>query len=273
VYPRRVKVNGEFWEKTVADKSPDKPGIWRSCMFAPSYKDHEGKDESVPDFKRLGLEGRAYYGFRDFRMTSPTGVNFGENVRPDITVIPARMFGMEFARTEGHEHLSGLPEIYENILGNVGFLLFKPSKKNPARIKDAMLVVSEPGDHVLFPPGYAHITINLGKMPAIVTDLVSTEAKPGFEEIRKRSGGSHYITLGKEGSWFEVQGNANYEEIPELRIVRPASEIILPTGIMLRKGEPMFKIHSKGKVGPFMFLNDKDQGKYGQMYNRAFRSL
>lgn len=268
-YPSWATVKGEFWEKSIADNG--RPGIWRSLMFASSYKKFDGSDDVKPDFKKLGLEGRAYFGFRDYRMTCPKEGKFGEKVRPDVTVIPARMFGREFARTEGHTHLSGLPEIYETISGKVGYLLFKPLKHAPSRIGDAMLVVSEPGDHILFPPGYAHITINLDRtQPAIVTDLVSSEANPSFEEIRRRAGGSHHIVSNGQDPALRVQKNPQFDDVPELRIVKPAEELILPTGKLLRKGDPMFNIYAEGRVGPFMFLNDPEQWGYQAMYDKAF---
>lgn len=269
-YPSWAEVNGEFWEKKIADE-PGKKGIWRSLMFARSYKSFDGKDDSLPDFERLGLNGRAYFGFRNYRIICPREMKKIGGLRPDITIIPARGFRLEYARTEGHEHLSGLPEIYETILGEVGYLLFKFDKQNPRRVDDAMLVISKEGDHVIFPDGYAHITINLDKkQPAIVTDIVSEEANPSFEKIRNNNGGPYYITTQSPYSERKADENFSYECAPKLRVVKPAEKIELPDGSLLRRGEPMFNFLIEGKAEALRFLEDREQGKYQDFYERAF---
>lgn len=272
-YPSWAEVGGEFWEKSIADKN-GKKGIWRSLMFAKSYKTFDGKDDSLPDFDKLGLNGRAYFGFRNYKIICPREMRKVGGLRPDITIIPARGFRLEYARTEGHEHLSGLPEIYETILGNVGYLLFKFDKQNPRRVDDAMLVISKEGDHVIFPNEYAHITINLDKkQPAIVTDIVSEKANPDFQKIRDNNGGPYYVIMQSAFSEGKPEENFSYEYAPELRIVKPAEKIELLDGSLLRKGEPMFEFLIQNKKEALKFLEDEEQEKYQDLYERAFEAI
>ena len=105
----------------------------------------------------------------------------------------------EYIRTEGHHHKTNLPEVYENNYGRNIFLLFKVRHNYPEEdssidkpgyeeIEDVMAVFAEPGDHVLFPPGYQHITINIGNTPFVMTDWVSTNAQSSFKYIKRHNG-------------------------------------------------------------------------------------
>ena len=85
-----------------------------------------------------------------------------EDLRYDITVIPARILCGEYVKTKGHHHPPGpggvpYPEIYEVLRGEAHYLL------QTRAADDVRLVRAAAGDRVLVPPGYGHVTINPGE--------------------------------------------------------------------------------------------------------------
>ena len=105
-----------------------------------------------------------YYMYRELSMGKKDALLIKEHgLRYDITVIPPRMLGCEFVKTEGHYHplVPGtqitFPEIYEVLGGEVHYILQKPAGEG---IEDVILIKAGAGDKVIIPPGYGHLTIN-----------------------------------------------------------------------------------------------------------------
>lgn len=121
-------------------------------------------------------------------------------IRYDITVIPQYRLGAEFNKTLGHYHTiaeQGLeyPEIYEVISGSALFIL-------QMRISDLCyfveLVYGNVGDTLLIPPNYGHITINTGKAPIVLANLLSDGFSSNYKDIIKMGGGAVYVTSNGE---------------------------------------------------------------------------
>jgi len=69
----------------------------------------------------------------------------------------------------------------------------------------------------------------------------------------------------------DIEVNPKYETPPGLRILRPAKEIVLPSGYKLRKGEALFNVpRMREGLDALIFLNEPWQAKYHKMYEKAY---
>ncbi|OGJ17643.1 hypothetical protein A3K73_03595 [Candidatus Pacearchaeota archaeon RBG_13_36_9] len=244
---------GEPWFKTLA--------IWRSLKLACDCTDEKGNITKQPNLERYRDPHSILY-------TGRRGVYWDNNdlwdlinkkkIRSDVTLLHSGTIAGELIRTEGHEHLSNFPEIYETINGRGGYLLFKA---HDDEVEDVMFVISEKGDHVVFPPGYKHISVNIGETPLVMTDWVSTEANTNFDYIRRHNGGPYWVVK-KDKLWFVR--NLRYKKSPRIRVVKPAPEI---SELEIKKGEPMFNLVKDGKIEKLDFLNDTSKRDF---YKKAF---
>lgn len=260
-------VVGHSWAKFIGDDR--ELGVWRSLRIAHSYTDLEGNVLNAPDLTKFRAEGMPlYFGMREFY----TSGKFLDDlrvarIRPDITVLPVARIGRQFNETAGHVHAQ--PEIYSVVSGEAMFELSKPRKEGQG-IEDIFGVVARAGEHVVFRPGYVHKTINIGSSPLIVTDLVSYDAKPSFDEIRKKCGMPYWVLESQNGMHFEFEKNPRYGgEMPAFRIVKPNPDLDLGNGIFLRRGVPLFDIPKlQGGIRALEFLNslDEDNPIYDDLY-------
>jgi oxalate decarboxylase/phosphoglucose isomerase-like protein (cupin superfamily) len=260
--------SGESWEKYLEDR-PMQKGIWRSLKIAKEFINKEGSEKQY-DFSQFWSAGKPiYYGIREFYNDSNILRLLRERkIRPDVTIIPGGVIGRELNRTEGHEHLSGLPEIYSVIHGKAGFFLFEFGDR-PYEIKNEKFVVAEAGEHVLFPPRYAHITVNLNLgMPLVITDLVSYDAKPDFNRVREMKGAGYSIVYHK-GWAFGVEANKACRKVEGSDVIKPAREIRFSNGFVLKKGESLFDVpRREGGLEALGFLNSISNGS---IYENAYR--
>jgi len=260
---------GEEWEKFLEDGNAGQKGIFRSLRVGRGHLGEEGKK---PNLEKFWAEGRAIYsGKRRFYLDSYVLASLdGIKVRPDITILPSGMIDWELIRTQGHIHLGNLPEIYSVVFGKAGFLLFEFGK-DIWEVKNPRLIVAEPGEHVLFGSYDAHITVNLGSEPLVVTDFVSHNANPEFERIGRMNGGPYWIMKDGSSELPDIDVNPKYEPPPKLRILRPSKDIVLPNGYKLRKGEALFNVpQTREGLEALTFLNEPWQAKYHKMYENAY---
>jgi len=256
----------KYWKKTISGTTVSSEPFWKSLKLAVDCTDEAGNIIKEPEFSNYEKK-ELYFGYNGAFLNEEEPLKLIEqnNLRPDITIIPPGMVGEEFIRTEGHEHLSSLPEVYETVLGKNIYFLFKRKSTDSDDIEDVIAVFAEEGDHVIFPPGYQHVSINIGNTPFIMTDWVSTNANPDFRFIKKHNGLPYWVVKGKKG--VEFVKNPRYKgEVPEIRRVKPAEEI---TEFSLKKGVPMFNLVKEGKINMLDFLNDKT-GKYDEVYKKVF---
>jgi len=260
---------GESWEKYLEDGNVGQNGVWRSFRVG---REHLGEEGRKLDLNRFWANGRSIYsGQRRFYMNNDVLASLdGIKVRPDVTTLPSGMIDWELIRTQGHIHNNPLPEIYSVIFGKAGFLLFEFGK-DIWESKNPRLIVAEPGEHVLFGPYDAHITVNLGNEPLVVTDFVSYDANPEFDRIGRMNGGPYWIMRDGSSELPDIDVNPKYETPPKLRILRPSREIVLPNGYKLRKGEALFNVpRMREGLEALRFLSDPEQVKYLKMYEKAY---
>jgi len=159
-----------------------------------------------------------YYMYRDLYMSRADKDRLQEfDLRYDITVIPPRMLGSEYVKTAGHYHplvpgeSVSFPEIYEVLEGEALYLLQNQDAS------DVVIVKAGPGDKVLIPPGYGHITINPSNKRLKMANFIARSFTSDYRPILDRKGGAYYYT-----SHGYVR-NQEYASPGNLREVAPLS--------------------------------------------------
>jgi glucose-6-phosphate isomerase len=143
---------------------------------------------------------------------------FGRSkIRFDITVMAELDLGMESNKTMGHYHPLAVgelsyPEVYQLILGSATFLL---QKEERGRITDVVLVEAKQGDALLIPPNYGHVTINSGRGPLVMSNLVSDAFSSVYDAYISKSGAAYYLLKDKG-----LLANRKYGPIPDPRFAR-----------------------------------------------------
>lgn len=123
------------------------------------------------------------------------------NIRYDITVIPAKIIEKEYNKTYGHYHPIAeenltYPEIYQVLLGKAVFILQKPNRNGSVDVK---IINAKTGEVVLIPPGYGHVTINPeNKETLVLANLVSSLFESEYTEYKKNRGAAYYYMNGGE---------------------------------------------------------------------------
>jgi len=154
-----------------------------------------------------------YFMYRDLAR-SPADWEWLHNhhLRYDLTVIPARDLCGERVKTKGHYHPrnpagTGYPEIYEVLEGEAHYLL------QSSDLRDVILMAAEPGDLVIIPPGYGHVTINPSPEETLsMANIVSTAFGSEYGQYEARHGAAYYeLTSGR------LARNQAYPEVPSLR--------------------------------------------------------
>ena len=136
-------------------------------------------------------------------------------LRFDLTRIPPGNISGEFVKTKGHYHPKatdgmGYPELYQVITGCAHYLMQKED------LSDIVVVEAGPGDVVLVPPGYGHVTINPSSEELLMSNIVSDAFSSIYGHYEEKQGGVYY-EFEKEG-W---KANPAYGDIGEIRIAKP----------------------------------------------------
>ncbi len=151
-----------------------------------------------------------YYMFRAAGQNKEQTIFDAHNIRYDVTLLLPYGLGGEFNKTLGHYHplckdnLS-FPELYEVISGEVMYLF---QKRNEDGHYDVKLVHAKKGDKVLVEPNYGHITINIGKDPVVMSNLVNSTFQSDYRPMEQMYGGAVYITDKKT-----IVLNQNYKDV------------------------------------------------------------
>ena len=154
------------------------------------------------------------------------GIKRKGDLRYDITVIPPRLLGKEYAKTKGHEHLGNYGELYITLGGKAIYLL--QNYKN-GKIKDVYAIKSGKGGVVVIPPGYGHFTINPSRKEELKTaNWLYEESRHDYGVIDKKHGACYYYTI---NGWVK---NKNYKKIPKLRFEKPLK--LAPRDLSFLKG-------------------------------------
>mgnify|MGYP000892622300 FL=1 len=204
-----------------------------------------------------------YYMYRDLHLTEHRLLFREEGIRYDVTVLIPGTLGKEYIKTAGHYHpfkpgaSCTYPEIYEVLQGRAHYLMQKPRDfEDPsAGIDEVIAVAAEPGDKVLIPPGFGHITINKGSNFLVMSNLVADDFNSIYGPLREM-GGAGYFEIVPEG---EVQKkpafvpNHRYPSLPPLCFTRPVEL----TKFFLSKEVPQYRSFIQHRQG-FDFLTSPE---------------
>ncbi len=144
------------------------------------------------------------------------GIKKKNNLRYDITVIPAKTLGKEFTKTKGHDHLGRHGEVYIVLEGEAIYLLMAKKGKE---IKDVCAIKAKKGEVAIIPPFYGHVTINPSKKELKMANWISSNCKSDYTPFEKMKGACYFYT--KQG-WIK---NKNYKKIPKISFKKPLKNI------------------------------------------------
>ncbi len=143
-----------------------------------------------------GGPAELYFMHRDLGLPADRRTYGPQGLRFDITVLVPGVLAGEFVKTAGHHHpcppgKSGLsyPEVYGVIAGRAHYLLQDGLDRGPSR---AFLIDAAPGDIVLVPPNFGHVTINPGPGPLVMGNWVEATFASIYEPFAGRRGGCYY---------------------------------------------------------------------------------
>ena len=160
-----------------------------------------------------------YFMYRDLSKSAEDGQWLREQgLRYDITVIPARTLCGEYVKTKGHHHPANgrgipYPEIYEVREGSAHYLLQTRSAD------DVILVQAGPGDRVIVPPGYGHVTINPGEATLVMANIVSTRFESDYS-VYERFRGAAYFEIAEDS----LMKNPRYPSAAGVRVMHAADQ-------------------------------------------------
>jgi glucose-6-phosphate isomerase len=161
-----------------------------------------------------------YYMYRYFEKNIDRPIFEGADTEYDITVIEPGKVGEEFIKTKGHYHSLvpgtdlSYPEVYEVIEGEVEYLI--QTRPNDKKETEVVIIKAGVGDKIIVPPGYGHVSVNVGKIPSVSSNLQKRDLPAGadYGGFEYFHGGALYRT---ERGWQE---NPEYQ-IKSVRYVAP----------------------------------------------------
>lgn len=159
-----------------------------------------------------------YLMYRDVHSKKDEEIFRVNRLRYDITVIFPDLIGSEFAKTIGHFHPlkpgtnMAYPEIYEILFGTGYFLL--------QRDIEIYLIKAEPGQKVVVPPGFGHITINPNLTPLVVANIFADNVNSIYDFFKNNRGAGYYIVKSDDGG-VKSEKNPNYKNSGDLKIGVP----------------------------------------------------
>ncbi len=197
----------------VGDRSKRRLSELRPVLLAP---DSEGDEDRYHMYRSVARG-------EDRETISALGLRY------DVASIKPGRLGPEFAKSAGHYHpylhRSELtyPEVYEVLLGRGLFLLQRAvdHESQPGVIAEAIAIEAQPGDVVVVPPNYGHVTINPGEEPLVTSNWVSAAFCSVYEPY-ERLGGAAWFALASGGGGVEWRPNPRYTNVPPLREGSPA---------------------------------------------------
>jgi glucose-6-phosphate isomerase len=153
-----------------------------------------------------------------------------QHLRYDITIIAPAVLGREYVKTAGHYHPaapSGVPygEVYEVLHGRAAYFM---QQTDGHGITDAVVVYAGPGDKVNIPPGYGHVTVNIGDTPLVMCNLVAADFASVYGDYAERRGGAYYFIRTPDG--LAAEANPRYPVVPGLREASPSRDAELGLG-------------------------------------------
>ncbi len=233
-----------------------------NLVFGKETKEIKPSIRYFEDLKSVLIEApndsksAAYFMYRDVCLEKDRKKIEENNLRYDITIIPASVIGKEFVKTFGHSHPMvdasklAFPEVYEVISGMGHFIL---QGKN-----ECFVVEARAGDHVLIGPNLGHVTINPFNETLVLANWVERNFVSDYSEIKEKHGAAFYETT---NGWIK---NAYYLENFSLRFFKSKS---VPE-LGLNNGKPMYELVEH--IEKLEFL--KNPKKFERVFEEYFKS-
>ncbi|MDI3298820.1 MAG: glucose-6-phosphate isomerase family protein [Bacillota bacterium] len=210
-----------------------------------------GVEPVAPDVRRLeamrpvlyepeaGGPAELYFMYRGVARAGDAARIRAAGLRYDVTVLVDGRVGPEPVKTYGHYHpvrpggRLAYPEVYQVLCGRAHFLLQKRGA-GEAELEDVIIVDAGPGDIVVMPPGYGHVTINPGPGALAMANWVDASFASEYEPYTRTRGGAYYeLERDGETEWVE---NPRYARLPDPRALPPGELEALG----LEQGRPMY---------------------------------
>jgi glucose-6-phosphate isomerase len=174
------------------------------------------------------LPSIVYWMMRDLSLKNAPNRKQTHDLRFDISYFVPAMFGREYLKTSGHYHPSpaegqpAWPEVYGVLSGKAIYLLQKVNSLSAGPdevvVEDCIIVEGNPGDKVIMPPDYGHVTINPLPEPLVMANWVSNRFSSQYGSVEQARGFAYYYIESEGGPrWVK---NPAYRDIPPLREAR-----------------------------------------------------
>jgi len=169
-----------------------------------------------------------YWMMRDLGLKDEPYRKETHDLRFDITLFVAAMLGREHVKTAGHYHTTppggqcSYPEVYGVLSGRAVYLLQKvkdiAATAADLQVEDCIVVEGIPGDKIIMPPDYGHVTINRLPRLLVMANWVSDRFSSQYGAVEQTRGFAYYLIDGRGGpKWVK---NPLYKDVPPLRIAR-----------------------------------------------------
>lgn len=172
-----------------------------------SVRDLEGLIPVLKDEKATGPDP-VYWVFKEL----------GHNKWINMTLLTSGVYAGEYAKTFGHYHGDGQPEIYHVVCGKALIVLQKIEIEKGLwvgdRTTEVLLVSASSGQDVNINPAYAHALVNVGEEPLITFDnREALHPASDYAPVERHHGLAYYI-INEDGQPKAVP-NPNYSNLPE----------------------------------------------------------
>jgi len=245
------------------------PLQWNSSLHRLVFSEIMSNPNTKPDVRRRSdltevlYDDQAvaidelYYMYRGVSLAEDERSIESKGLRYDITVISPGTIGREYIKTAGHYHPekkgTGItyPEVYEVLHGRAHYLMQRPQSGHSAELDTVIFVAAKPGDKVLIPPQFGHVTINPGDDYLIMSNWVAREFTSSYDSYRELCGAAYYELRTADGP--EFVGNKRYRLLPALLRcpVTPVSRLNLITGL------PLYRVFKENNDA-FRFLTEPE---------------
>jgi len=242
---------------------------------------HENREPDIrrrADMQEVLFDSRAeeldelYYMYRGLAFSDDVPLIRQFGLRYDITVLRPGTISREFVKTAGHYHPKKpgtdltWPEVYEVLNGRAHYLMQCHFPGRPDKLEAVYLIAAKPGDKVLVPPGYGHITINPGDDFLIMSNWVADGFASIYEPIKKMRGGAYFELRGEEAPEFVA--NSSYTRLPSLK----RCPVIPMEEFSLIRGLPFYSVFKEDNHA-FKFLTHPEEyrdtfGQYLQQLSK-----
>ena len=201
-----------------------------------------------------------YLMLRDLGRKDTPDLKESAGLRYDISIFRGTPFGREFMKTSGHYHPiipgsdTAWPEVYEVLNGKALYLLQAVDDielgPEEVTVKDCLIVEGVPGDKVIMPPNYGHVTINTLTEPMAMSNWVSSRFSSVYGKVEAARGFAYYYLHG-DGNPRWIKNPAYAKPLPPLRkaVVREVPEL------GLTRATPLYNA-AVADPDKFMWLND-----------------